>query len=142
MRAAPGSCGLDAGPERNGAVEDVAGEDLLDLQIEVGRVRELERGEQRGDRAAVVADLDGDLALDDHRVLVPAVLDEAVGGEEPGERRVDAQLLLDLGHVEADLPADRLGALREDLAPPREHRLGAAFDAHGFITILSASRRS
>jgi hypothetical protein len=55
--AAPGSRGLDARAEGNGAVEDVAGKDLLDLQVEIRRVGELERGEQRDDGAAVVAEL-------------------------------------------------------------------------------------
>ena len=61
-----------------------------------------------------------------HRVVVPVVLDEAVGREEAGERRVDPELLLGGRDVEADLPADRLGALGEDLAPPRQQGLGAA----------------
>ena len=43
--ARSGVGGLDTGPERNGAVKDVAGKDLLDLQIEIRRVRELESGE-------------------------------------------------------------------------------------------------
>jgi hypothetical protein len=138
---------LDARPERHRPVEDVPREDLLDLQVEVGRVRQLEGRKQGGDRAAVRADLQRDLGLDDHRAVVldrprPAVLQEAVARQEPGERRVDSEPLLGLAHVEADLPADRLGALRQDLAPPRQQRLGAALDAHGFITILSASRRS
>ena len=110
--------GLHAGPEGDGAVEDVAGQDLLQAEVEVGRIGELEGGQQGRDRAAVVAELDGHLALDHHRQVVPlgAVLEEPVGGEEARERAVDAELLLDLGHVEADLPADRLRALRQDLA--------------------------
>ena len=61
----------------------------------------------------------------------------------PASGRVDPELLLDLGHVEAHLPPDRLGALASRiLRPAHQHRLGARLDAHGFITILSASRRS
>ena len=61
----------------------------LDLHVEVGFVRNLQGWEQSGDRACVRTDLEGHLALDDHGVLVPAVLHEAVGREEPGERSTD-----------------------------------------------------
>ena len=142
MRPGAGLARLDPRPEGDGAVKDVPGQDLLEAEVEVRRVRELQGGQQGGDRAAVVAELHRHLALDEHRMLVPLVLDQAVGGQESGQRAVDAELLLDLGHVEADLPADRLRALRQDLAPPHEQGGGAALDAHGVITILSASRRS
>ena len=62
----------------------------------------------------------------------------------------DAELLLDLGDVEADLPAHALGAARQQAAPvvevrprAREHPLvGLGGGGHGSITIFSASRRS
>jgi len=138
---------LDPGPERHGAVEDVPGEDLLDLQIEIGLVGELERGKQRRDGAAVGTHLQGHLGLDDHGAAVVqrpgvAVCEQAVGGEEARQRTVDAEPLLCLRHVEADLPAHRLCPLREDLAPAHQERTRALLDAHGLITILSASRRS
>ena len=94
-----------------------------------------------------LTDLERDLRLDDHRPAVvqrpgAAVLQQAVRGEKAGHRAVDAEQLLCLRHVEADLPADRLRSLSEDLAPAHQERTGARLDAHGFITILSASRRS
>src|SRR5215211_1817662 len=140
--------GLDAGSEGDGTVEDVARQDLLHGQVEVRRVGDLEGGEESGDRAAVRADLERDFALHYHGVFVPIPLDEAVGRQEPGERRVDPEPLLRRAHVEPDLPPDRVGALREDLAAAGEEGRSAAVDvrlalpAHGFITILSASRLS
>ena len=47
--------GLHARPERHGAVEDVPGEDPLDVPGDVRRVGHLERRQQRHDRAAVAA---------------------------------------------------------------------------------------
>ena len=57
---------------------------------------------------------------------------------------VEAEVLLDRGRVEADLPAHALGAAVQrrapvgELAPGGLHQLGP----HGSITIFSASRRS
>ena len=135
-------------PEGHGAVEDVAGQDRLGVLLEVGRVGQLEGRKQGHDRATVVAQLHRQLGLDHHRAAVAerplrAVLEQAVAGEVAGQRAVEAELALDLRHVEADLPAQRLGALCERLAPAHEQRGGAALHVvHGVITIFSASRRS
>src|SRR5215207_5704739 len=134
--------GLDARAEGNGAVEDVARQDLLQAELEVWWIGEFKGGQQRSDGAPVATEFDGDFAFDDDRIRVPAIFDEAVAGQEARERAVDAELLLDLGQVEADLPADRLRPLRQDLAAAREQGSRAALHAHGFITIFRASRRS
>ena len=76
------------------------------------------------------------------RILVNGEEQHTVPADQTGERRVDSEALLGGGHVEADLPADRLRALRQDLAPPGEQGSRAALHAHGVITILRASRRS
>ena len=82
MRPAPGAPVSTRGPKATAAVEDVAGQDRLDVLVEVGRVGELERGQQRDDRARVVAQLHGDLRLDDQRAVVQrhlgAVLEQPV----------------------------------------------------------------
>jgi hypothetical protein len=102
-------------------------------------------GRQKSDyRAGVVTQLHRDLRLHDHLTLVAqgplgSVLEQPLGREEAGQGGVDAELLLNLGRVEPDLPAQRLSLPGEDLAAPDEE---SGHAAHGVITILSASRRS
>src|SRR4029078_5854796 len=93
----------DPRPKGDGTVKDVPGEYLLELDVEIGRIGELEGGQEGEDSATVVAQLDGGLGLDDDGTVVldrPGVLDERVGREEAGERRVEAQPVLVRGYVE------------------------------------------
>ena len=88
---APGSCVSTRGPKATARWKMLPARICSTAEVEVRWVGDLQRGEEGGDRAAVVADLERDLALDDHRVLVPIVLHEAVARQEPGKRRVDSR---------------------------------------------------
>jgi hypothetical protein len=140
MRAAPGASVSTRGPKTTPRWK------MFQVLLEVGRVGDLEGREQRGDGARVLAQLHRHLRLHHERATgqrdLGAVLEQAVVREEARQGPVESKLLLHRGHVEADLPADRLGALSQQLTTPDEQGGGPAFHAHGVITTLSASRRS
>ena len=144
MRPAPGSRVSTRGPKATARWKMLPGEDLLHAEVEIGRVGELEGGQEGRDRAAVgpsstatsLSTTTGRSSHSEPSSRSPSLV------RNPASGRVDAELLLDLRDVEADLPADRLRALGQDLPAAHEQGGGAALHAHGVITIFRASRRS
>jgi hypothetical protein len=149
-------------PEHEAPVEDVGGDDRLEIAGRPADVHQLDGRRHAGDRIAravgvrvaghVASDPDADLRLrlelGGVAAGVPAAgLELRRRGEEADHRLAQPQLLLDLGDVQADLPTHAPSASLELRAPGLELLVQAVEDlpvdvAHGDITILRASLRS
>src|SRR5438034_357751 len=131
-------------PEHRRAMEDVGGQDRLQVVQGPVDVDQLDRRAERGDRGTrrvsagarrdVPPEVDRDLRLGAHQVGAGERV--ARPGREQGRlremadhRAVEAELPLHRGRVEADLPPDPRRAARDPAPPAGELGLHAAHDA-------------